>query len=169
MDSRQFYERYMRSDKWAKKRQEYRDSGRPVTCRKCGRPDVQFHHRTYKRFTDEAFDDLVPLCQDHHSDLHTLQRDQGLRVEDATRLYLAKPKKAKRPQPTPKPRPTRAERERAKLNAASLRRRQAEIRRRGKIGLPPIPEVHHSEPRRDDAGLIRSSGKAGKRRRPKPV
>jgi hypothetical protein len=39
-------------------------------CAVCWDPHVDLHHKTYRRLGEELLDDLVPLCRDHHDELH---------------------------------------------------------------------------------------------------
>lgn len=164
----QSYERYMNSAAWRAKRQEYRASGRPTTCVKCGSKDIQFHHRTYKRFTKEHLDDLVPLCQVHHSALHLLQKERKIGVTEATAIYLNERRpavKTKKPKPRPaKRKPTAQQKELAKMVALMEREGVKAAVRQGRVSyIRPAPL--HIEPPRTEDGLIRSKGRRPKRRR----
>lgn len=64
------YGEYIESDDWYAKRDEYRESNRPQPCAVCWDPQVDLHHRTYARLGRPWLDDLVPLCRDHHNELH---------------------------------------------------------------------------------------------------
>ena len=59
-------------------RERYRASGRSRTCHVCGASDViELHHRSYARLGGETLDDLVPLCDDHHDEVHRLEHGDG--------------------------------------------------------------------------------------------
>jgi hypothetical protein len=64
------YREYIRSEQWDEKREDYRDSLLPQTCVVCFDPNVDLHHKTYKRLGNERLTDLVPLCRTHHDELH---------------------------------------------------------------------------------------------------
>lgn len=68
------YREYMNSPEWAETRNRYRASNRLQSCLVCRAPNVDLHHRTYKRLGRERLHDLVPLCREHHEQLH----EQGL-------------------------------------------------------------------------------------------
>lgn len=68
------YAHYLCSDHWAKKREEFTKSGRPRECFICGRLDVHLHHRSYNALGEEPLDHLIPLCPDHHYEVHKFER-----------------------------------------------------------------------------------------------
>jgi len=77
------YEEYINSRAWDRRRVLYFGAHRRA-CRFCGdTKNVQLHHRTYVRMGAELDDDLVPLCQQCHSMVHQLQRDNQITVEEA--------------------------------------------------------------------------------------
>lgn len=165
---RESYVAYIGSSAWAAKRKEYRESGRPTGCAKCGtKKDIHFHHRTYVRFGRERLDDLVPLCQIHHSQLHDLQHREGLTVLKATAIFLDTEKK-----PKPKgPAKTRAKGPTYSRASRELDRIQRDVdillkqrqRRYAAIGIA-APKPIHVEPTRTEGGLI-TSKKPPKRKR----
>ena len=79
---------YLESDHWkdmkaryrASVRPEpgYREQGLPQTCIVCRDVNVDLHHKTYQRLGEEKLTDLVPLCRNHHDQLH----DEGLNLWD---------------------------------------------------------------------------------------
>lgn len=78
----QTYEEYLRSSHWKGKRKEYRQSGRPCVCAVCQSPTVQFHHVTYERLGSELLDDLVPVCEYHHSRIHAVLKAEDRPLSD---------------------------------------------------------------------------------------
>jgi hypothetical protein len=55
----------------------------------CGRTDFQLHHRTYRRLglgLDEL-EDLVPVCPDHHYELHKFIARYDLALYDGHTAY----------------------------------------------------------------------------------
>jgi len=83
------HKRYLKSHHWRLKKVEYFES-RPRACYVCGVTEkIHLHHRTYANIWNEDLDDLITLCNVHHSELHSLQNRFNLMVEDATDVYLA--------------------------------------------------------------------------------
>jgi hypothetical protein len=68
------YGKYATSRRWRKKKAQYWDSDLPQVCVVCGDPNVDLHHRTYKRVCEEKLTDLFPLCREHHEAAHRLDR-----------------------------------------------------------------------------------------------
>jgi len=64
------YRDYLASPHWADVKRRYAESKLPKTCVVCDRPYQVLHHRTYKRLGAERLMDLIPLCHDHHGELH---------------------------------------------------------------------------------------------------
>ena len=68
------YKKYMKSDKWQKKKQERINIDK--CCVMCQRPldkirSLQVHHITYQRLGDEdVLNDLVTLCGSCHKKIH---------------------------------------------------------------------------------------------------
>lgn len=63
------YEEYLRSDHWRDVKRAYGCSDRSQYC-PCGAWGTDLHHRTYRRLGEERLGDLVPLCREHHRELH---------------------------------------------------------------------------------------------------
>jgi len=82
------YRRYIRSPAWNEVKVRYRASKLPQVCRVCGVKRVDLHHRTYSHLGQERLRDLVPLCREHHRELHALQRKLRVDVASATTAYL---------------------------------------------------------------------------------
>jgi hypothetical protein len=58
------------SPAWQETKERYEASGRPQKCMVCHDPHYELHHRTYKRLGRELLQDLIPLCRDHHDQVH---------------------------------------------------------------------------------------------------
>ena len=87
------YEEYLHSAHWYSVKAAYRASSRPQTC-PCGETRVDLHHRTYRRLGREALADLIPLCRDHHYDVHkraTKYSHVGLTAETARTMKALGP------------------------------------------------------------------------------
>jgi len=66
-----FYQRYLRSEWWRKRRQEYLESHENV-CFRCERNDhLELHHLSYERLFGEIDSDLRLLCRECHQAEHT--------------------------------------------------------------------------------------------------
>ena len=64
------YREYFKSKAWQRKRSKviFRDGAQ---CRACGsRENLEVHHLTYARFTEEWLGDLVTLCESCHKAVH---------------------------------------------------------------------------------------------------
>ena len=64
------YREYLEGPEWAETRTRYRSSGKLQTCLVCRAPNVDLHHRTYRRLGKERLGDLVALCREHHEQVH---------------------------------------------------------------------------------------------------
>lgn len=65
------YNEYLASEVWASFRNRYFE--RYVNrCTVCGEVGTQLHHKTYERVCEESFDDVIPLCFLHHSQVHAV-------------------------------------------------------------------------------------------------
>lgn len=83
--SQQRYARYIKSDRWAKRKVEYYFRHDKV-CWRCGSRDgIHLHHHTYLRLGNELNEDLVPLCPPCHRRVHALHgAEPGYDLTDAT-------------------------------------------------------------------------------------
>lgn len=84
------YDKYISSQRWAVRKTDYYSShARVCAVDGCDTDDVvHLHHITYERMGEELDDDLVPLCELHHSLVHKLERDQGMDLSAATQLVI---------------------------------------------------------------------------------
>ena len=63
------YNNYINSDRWKEKRNEIMDAYNGI-CQICADRAVHVHHLSYKNFTCESFDELLPLCLECHQQMH---------------------------------------------------------------------------------------------------
>lgn len=75
------YAQYLVSDEWKETKRRYRASNKPQSCAVCHAPNVDLHHKTYKRLGHERLDDLTPLCRRHHDELHERGLDMWLGIK----------------------------------------------------------------------------------------
>lgn len=97
------YNRYIKSEKWAKRKADYYSTHR----RACAVADcstsaiLHLHHITYDRLGHEHDDDLIPLCEFHHALVHNIEKSQGVKLRTATEMVTetatTRPKRKKRP------------------------------------------------------------------------
>jgi hypothetical protein len=66
------YEDYLQSSYWADAEKRYEAAGLDRCCLICCRPDFELHHRDYGALGEEPPEHLVPLCRDHHHEVHRL-------------------------------------------------------------------------------------------------
>jgi hypothetical protein len=82
------YDTYISSSRWDRRRARYYGS-HTKACRACGSTeDIHLHHHTYKRLGKEHDDDLVPLCQAHHAEVHQLHRGSEATLTEVTRQVV---------------------------------------------------------------------------------
>jgi hypothetical protein len=81
---------YINSASWESRRRSY-FSTHERRCQACGTEEriIHLHHKTYDRLTKEIDSDLMPLCHVCHKKLHEFQKQLGLRVEEATSIWMA--------------------------------------------------------------------------------
>jgi hypothetical protein len=87
------YSEYLDSDHWKRVKEQYRALKLPQECLVCFSPNVDLHHKTYKRLGAERTQDLIPLCRHHHDELH----ERGLDLWKGPRLLLAERRGRHRP------------------------------------------------------------------------
>ena len=84
------YAAYLKSALWDRNKAAAR---KPLRCWICGSTqNLHHHHRTYERLGRELADDLIVLCERHHSGLHDFIRRHRLDLFDGHeryRIYLA--------------------------------------------------------------------------------
>lgn len=76
------YDDYLRSDEWAEFKKWYFRSGLPKGCLVCKSRDVVLHHWNYRHAGHEEPCDVIPLCEEHHTQLHSWLLDNGNDVRD---------------------------------------------------------------------------------------
>lgn len=64
------YDDYLRSDDWKVSKQWYTESGLPCKCLVCGDSRATLHHWMYEPVHDFRPWQLIPLCEDHHIEIH---------------------------------------------------------------------------------------------------
>ena len=84
------YEDYISSAGWEKRRADY-FAGHARKCFACGARDkIQLHHKTYARMGRELDEDLMPLCERCHSEVHRIQRTSGRNLAEVTDQFAKK-------------------------------------------------------------------------------
>jgi hypothetical protein len=82
------YRAYLRSAWWKELGDRYRASSQPQVCIVCYDPNVDLHHKTYKRLGQENLSDLLPLCRQHHEESHALEQTWRRRGQDQFTINL---------------------------------------------------------------------------------
>jgi hypothetical protein len=82
------YRSYLRSDHWKELTDRYRASKLSQVCLVCWDPNVDLHHKTYKRVGEEKLTDLIPLCRFHHDLAHKLEQEWRCAGVEASKLNL---------------------------------------------------------------------------------
>lgn len=68
------YIEYIKSKKWKTFRRDYFKKFKKE-CYVCGATkNIHLHHKTYKNFMDEKFEDVIPLCEHCHKEIHRLSK-----------------------------------------------------------------------------------------------
>jgi hypothetical protein len=70
---------------WGAKKIRYAEAFPEAGCFICGRRDYQLHHLRYDNLGQETWDELVPLCPDHHYEIekHIRRAYPGVTRENA--------------------------------------------------------------------------------------
>jgi hypothetical protein len=87
---RQAYDDYMASPRWRRRREAYY-ARYPRVCRACEtNKNIHLHHHTYARMGHEHDDDLIPLCETCHMQVHEFHRRTDHSLTTATRIFITK-------------------------------------------------------------------------------
>lgn len=76
------YEEYLDSDLWQQFRKKYfRSKKTKKFCLVCLGDDefnfsVELHHLTYERLGQERLNDVIPLCREHHEQVHEILKQR---------------------------------------------------------------------------------------------
>jgi hypothetical protein len=87
---REEYREYLKSPEWQRTKRQYRKSYLLQKCAICGDEKVDLHHRTYNRLGFERLTDLIPLCREHHGEVHQFYAEHDYNLWTATALYRKK-------------------------------------------------------------------------------
>lgn len=95
------YEDYISSSGWANRRKDYYAT-HEYKCQACGSEQkIHLHHKTYVRIGRELDEDLVPLCESCHSEVHKIYAKGTRKLSEVTDQFVKKgwlkQKKAKAP------------------------------------------------------------------------
>jgi hypothetical protein len=75
------YSDYLNGPHWKEFRRGYRAAGYSMLCVVCGTCyRIQLHHVTYQRLGCEIHEDVRPLCEDHHKEVHACLKAEKLKV-----------------------------------------------------------------------------------------
>lgn len=81
---------YLQSEHWKRFKRRFFASGRSTRCVVCcQKKRIEIHHCTYFRLGVELFDDVVPLCDDHHEAVHKWLTDNNKPVESTQEAIVA--------------------------------------------------------------------------------
>lgn len=73
---RQQYQDYLRSEEWKERRIMLLEEADWI-CDECGEPATCLHHLKYDNIGDEELDeDVIPLCNQCHRDIHEEKGDK---------------------------------------------------------------------------------------------
>lgn len=65
------YDSYLRSEYWSAFNEWYNASDLPKKCTVCGSLNYELHHIRYDRIGCEMLSDVIPLCREHHQQVHS--------------------------------------------------------------------------------------------------
>lgn len=84
------YESYITGPDWAKRKKAW-FSNYGKWCRICKTDiNIHLHHKSYDRFTCEEDDDLVALCEEHHTIVHKYHKEKkNISLRDATDIVIS--------------------------------------------------------------------------------
>lgn len=75
------YDDYLRSEEWKATNRWYRMSRElPQSCLVCNSSNFVLHHCTYDNLGFENLSDFMPLCDEHHSAIHDLERRKKVKL-----------------------------------------------------------------------------------------
>lgn len=83
------YEEFLKSDHWLKVKQKARSRHKTYGCCSfCGsRDNIELHHTSYKWIgTKDELRNVVPLCREHHEQVHSYAREKMVSVRIATNV-----------------------------------------------------------------------------------
>lgn len=88
--SKRNYETYLESSHWKNFKKSYYIL-HEKKCAVCGtKLNINLHHKHYKSLGEESFDDVIPLCYDHHTRLHEYSKAHpSLTLDEASERYIA--------------------------------------------------------------------------------
>jgi hypothetical protein len=129
------YDDYLASDAWSGFKKRYKESGARMDCLICSRKPVQLHHRTYERVGQELFDDVIPVCREHHVAIHEWLKANGKFVQRTHEAVAALGGVCARPQSPKKRRESKKERRLRKAAAKAEKRRLVKLRQQEIISL----------------------------------
>jgi hypothetical protein len=87
------YAAYLRSPEWDAVRWRYRHSRFPQCCAFCGVEDFELHHRSYQHVGgQERLYELVPLCREHHDQIHAVDDQNNQAVKSGQNHPLSRQK-----------------------------------------------------------------------------
>ena len=75
------YKEYLASEVWEQTKARYFSSDKPKKCLACDNPKFQLHHLSYARIGEELLGDLVSLCGDCHSKVHSRLKGCGTHLQ----------------------------------------------------------------------------------------
>ncbi len=84
----QTYDEYLRSDVWHSFNAWYRSSTYPKQCLVCGSRQFVLHHWTYLRLGYEDLQDVIPLCADHHTELHRYLENNDVKIDALKQQFV---------------------------------------------------------------------------------
>lgn len=90
------YNKYLKTEDWKIKREECFKL-HLKRCFICRNKLVDVHHKTYKRIFKENIEiDLIPLCRNHHKEVHDFSKKNNVNIYNATEIVIKKYKKKKK-------------------------------------------------------------------------
>jgi len=85
------YEDYLKSDHWKALKAKTRRRKRYKKCLFCESRKIELHHTTYKWiYTKKELLAIIPLCREHHQEVHDFSLKENISVRLASNAMIRK-------------------------------------------------------------------------------
>lgn len=135
------YADYLASDLWKGFRLRYKEAGKSMRCAVCSVGPIQLHHQNYDRLGSEWFEDVVPVCGDHHKAIHDWLKSSGRIFVSYTREAIA----ALQANSSAAPPKLIKKKKMSRRKSKSLKKARAAQQRRDRRAVKELPTLTTSE------------------------
>ena len=82
------YEKYIHSNEWIEFKNKYYSCHKKC-CFVCKtNKNIHLHHKTYKNFKNEKYEDVIPLCENCHSKIHEKLKNNSIKENNKILVEL---------------------------------------------------------------------------------